>query len=283
LRPKYKRLPVYRMCQLLEVSRALYYRKERDRHERERWEARLRDSIEKIILMFTGYGYRRVTRQLRREGWQVNHKRVLRVMREGSLLCRTKKRYKATTDSTHDQRVYPNLLVGLTVDSPNRVWVADITYVRLPSGFCYVAMIMDSLSRKVVGWHMSRSLDAGLCLAALEKALAVRRPEPGWIHHSDRGTQYASREYVERLKELGAQISMAGRGNPYQNAKAESFFRTLKREEVNLQRYEDIHEAKAAVGRYIDEIYNLRRLHSSIGYLSPSAFEQRLLCEQMGA
>jgi transposase InsO family protein len=270
------------MCQLLGVSRALYYRRERDRSERERWDARLRDSIEKMILMFTGYGYRRVTKQLRRDGWQVNHKRVHRVMRESSLLCKTKRRYKATTDSAHGQAVYPNLLAGLTVDSLDRVWVADITYVRLPSGFCYVAMIMDSLSRKVVGWHMSRSLDAGLCLTALEKALAVRRPEPGWIHHSDRGTQYASKEYVERLKETGARISMAGKGNPYENAQAESFFKTLKREEVNLQRYEDIHEAKAAVSRYIDEIYNPLRLHSAIGYLSPVEYEHRLLPERMG-
>ena len=178
---------------MLRVSRALYYRERPNKSEYERWDTALRDAIEKIILTYTGYGYRRVTRQLCREGWAVNHKRVLRMMREEKLLFKMKRRWKATTDSAHDRPVYPNLIKGLTADSLDQVWVADITYIRLPSGFCYLATILDSLSRKVVGWHLSRSLDSGLCLAALKKALEARRPDQGFIHHSDRGIRKNSR------------------------------------------------------------------------------------------
>lgn len=270
------------MCQLLKVSLALYYRKKPDRTECERWDTALREAIEKIILTLTGYGYRRVTRQLKREGWAVNHKRVLRIMREESLLCKIKKARRSTTDSAHGKAVYPNLIKDLKVGSLNRVWVADITYIKLPSGFCYLAVILDSHSRKVVGWHLSRRLDARLCLTALDKALAARKPEDGWIHHSDQGVQYASKEYVERLKEHGARISMSRKGNPQENAKAESFFRTLKSEEVYLQQYGNMIEAMESVKSYIEGHYNSIRMHSALGYLSPAEYEERLFANPTG-
>jgi putative transposase len=195
----------------------------------------LRDAIERIVLEFPGYGYRRVTAALRREGWRVNHKkRVLRIMRHESLLCQLKRRFKVSTDSAHPFRRYPNLIEDIELQGPDEGWQADITYVRLPSTFCYLAAILDAYSRKCVGWHLSRWIDTRLTLSALQMALSSRRPAAGLIHHSDQGVQYASSEYVLRLEEAGAKISMAKVGNPYENAKAESFFRTLKMEEVYL-------------------------------------------------
>lgn len=203
----------------------------------------------------------------------MNHKRVLRVMREESLLCRLQRRFVVTTDSTHPFGRYPNLIENIEIDGLDQVWISDITYVRLPTTFCYLAAILDAYSRRCVGWHLGRFIDTRLTLSALEMALASRQPGSGLIHHSDQGVQYASSEYVERLEETGARISMASVGNPYENAQAESFFRTLKLEEVYLKDYRGFEEARENIGEFIEEVYNEKRLHSSLGYLPPVEFE----------
>jgi putative transposase len=233
----------------------------------------LRDAIERLVLAFPGYGYRRVTKALQRDGWDVNHKRVLRVMRQESLLCQLERRFVRTTDSAHALRTYPNLLADLVPVRPDQAWVADLTYIRLPTAFAYLACVLDAWSRRCVGWELSRAIDTTLTLAALDRALAARRPAPGLIHHSDRGVQYASAAYVARLHDAGAQVSMSAVGNPYDNAKAESFFKTLKREEVYLNSYQTFRDAEANLGRFIQDVYNTKRLHSSLGYLSPVEFE----------
>jgi len=215
-----------------------------------------------------------VTHALRRSGWgSVNHKRVLRVMREESLLCQLKRRFVVTTDSAHGYRPYPNLLALLTLDRLDQAWVADLTYIRLPATFVYLAGILDAFSRRCIGWKLSRQIDTRLTLAALEMAIDRRQPQPGLIHHSDRGVQYASTDYVSRLEELGARVSMSATGNPYDNAKAESFFKTLKREEVYLKDYQTFADAEANLDQFIEDVYNTKRLHSSLGYLPPAEFE----------
>ena len=233
---EYSEVALKGLCELFGVSRSWYYEKPKA-EKRAREDVALRDAIERIILEFPGYGYRRVTQALRQEGWIVNHKKVLRVMRKESLLCQLKRRFKPTTDSSHPFGTYPNLIKDASIDEPDRAWLSDITYVRLPTSFCYLASIIDDYSRYCVGWALSRWIDNRLTLSALQMALEMRRPALGWIHHSDQGVQYASGEYVTRLKSLGARISMAAVGNPYENAKAESFFRTLKMEEVYLKDY----------------------------------------------
>jgi transposase InsO family protein len=260
------------LCKVFSVSRSWYY--QRSSVQVESWvDVELRNAIEHIILEFPGYGYRRVTEELHRRGWLVNHKRVLRIMREESLLCQLKRRFVVSTDSAHCFASYPNLIKDAEIDGLNQAWISDITYIRLPSTFCYLASILDDFSRKCVGWHLSRWIDTRLTLAALEMALSARRPQVGLIHHSDHGVQYASAEYVGRLEEAGARISMAAVGNPYENAKAESFFRTLKMEEVYLKDYQSFQEAKENIGEFIEEVYNQKRLHSSLGYLPPVEFE----------
>jgi putative transposase len=266
-------MPIERLCELMGVSRSWYYARPSATQKKARKDAVLRDAIERIVLEFPGYGYRRVTAALRREGWSVNHKRVLRIMREESLLCQLKRRFVPTTDSAHSLNRYPNLVEDTRIDGLDQVWIADITYVRLPTTFCYLAAILDAYSRRCVGWHLSRFIDASLTLSALEMALWSRRPAVGLIHHSDQGVQYASSEYVLRLEQAGAQISMAAVGNPYENAKVESFFRTLKLEEVYLKDYRDFEEAHENIGGFIEEVYNEKRLHSSLGYLPPVEFE----------
>jgi putative transposase len=265
-------VPLKELCELFSVSRSWYYERPTPQ-QRARRDLELRDAIERLVLEFAGYGYRRVTAALKREGWSVNHKRVLRIMREESLLCQLQRRFVPTTDSAHAFAGYPNLVEDFEVDDLDRVWISDITYVRLPTTFCYLAAILDAYSRKCVGWKLSRWIDTRLTLCALEMALASRRPAPGLIHHSDQGVQYASSEYVARLEEAGARISMAAVGNPYENAKAESFFRTLKLEEVYLKDYRDFEEAERNIGEFIEEVYNQKRLHSSLGYLPPVEFE----------
>lgn len=265
-------MPVRQLCTLLGVSRSWYYDRPQTPTQAER-DVALRDAIERIALEFPGYGYRRVTKALEREGWTANHKRVLRVMRRESLLCQLKRRFVATTDSAHGLRTYPNALADAALTAPDQAWVADITYIRLPTAFAYLACLLDAFSRRCVGWHLSRTIDTGLTLAALERALADRQPAPGLIHHSDRGVQYASAAYVARLEAAGARLSMSGVGNPYDNAKAESFFSTLKREEVHLQHYHSFEDAAANLGRFIEDVYNRKRLHSSLGYRPPAEFE----------
>lgn len=261
------------LCRLFEVSRSWYHEKPTAAEQQARRDLDLRDAIERIVLEFPGYGYRRVTAELHRRGWSVNHKRVLRIMREESLLCQIKRRFRPTTDSAHGFGIYSNLIKDVELHDLDQAWISDITYVRLPTTFCYLAAILDAYSRRCVGWCLSSQIDTSLTLSALEMALATRQPSTGLIHHSDRGVQYASSEYVSRLEEVGALISMAAVGNPYENAKAESFFRTLKMEEVYIKDYRDFEEAYENIGEFIEEVYNQKRLHSSLGYLPPVEFE----------
>ncbi len=264
---------ISQLCETLQVSRSWYYEKQ-TRVKEDETDVELRDTIERIILDFPGYGYRRVTHALKRAGWIINHKRVLRMMREESLLCQLKRHFVHTTDSHHRYQVYPNLIKGMTIEAPDVVWVADLTYIRLPSTFVYLAAILDAYSRKCVGWKLSKRIDTQLALGALEAALSTRHVTAGLIHHSDRGVQYASHEYVARLRDVEAEVSMSALGNPYDNAKAESFFKTLKREEVYLKQYQTFQEAEDNIREFIEDVYNTKRLHSSLGYLPPIEFEE---------
>jgi len=231
------------------------------------------DRIEAICLDFHGYGYRRVTQQLHDDGFQINHKKVLRLMRKSDLLCRIKRKWVRTTNSNHGLPVYLNLVKGMPITGINQVWLADITYIRIRHGFVYLAAILDAFSRKVIGHAVSRSMDTNLVLEALRMAIANRKPGPGVIHHSDRGVQYASIEYTNVLKEHGFQVSMSGKGNPYDNATMESFFKTLKHEEVYLYEYETLSDVANRLPYFIEQVYNLKRLHSSLGYMPPVKYE----------
>lgn len=277
-------LPLAAACAVLGLGRGSYYRAQRGsvsksapahraREDEERWW----EALERVVLEFPGYGYLRVTHQLRREGFRVNPKRVYRMMREAGWLHPRKRSRVRTTDSEHGFAIYPNLLSNCgwrALTGPNQAWGADLTYVRLGAGFCYLAVVLDLFSRRIVGWDLSQSLEAEGALAALEMALASRRPAAGWIHHSDRGVQYACRAYVQRLKEAEARISMAAVGAPKENAPTERWMRTVKDEEVDLEEYRCFREAKQAIGRFIEEVYNRKRLHSALGYRPPSEFEE---------
>ncbi len=271
-RHAYPRVSLRRLCAIFAVNRAWYGRRPSASEVFAR-DVALRDAIEHIILEFPGYGYRRVTEELHRRHWQVNHKRVLCIMRRESLLCHLKRRFVPTTDSQHLYPTYPNLLIERKLHQPDEAWIADITYICLPSTFVYLACILDAFSRRCIGWELAPYLDTRLTLAALERALHARQPAPGLIHHSDHGVQYASSAYVDRLQAVGACISMAAVGNPYENAKAESFFKTLKYEEVYLKRYHTFAEAYANIATFIEDVYNAKRLHSSLGYRPPIEFE----------
>jgi len=236
-------------------------------------EMEIRDEMQKIALESPAYGYRRITAELQKRGFAVNHKRVLRMMHEDNLLCVRRRKFVVTTDSRHGLRVYPNLAAEIMPTAINQLWVADITYIRLRAEFVYLAVVLDAFSRRVVGWALGRTLEAGLATAALEMALADRKPQPGWVHHSDRGVQYASSEYTERLRQHQAQISMSRKGNPYDNAACESFMKTLKYEEVYRNEYRDFQEARASIGEFLERVYNQKRLHSALGYLPPTEFE----------
>ena len=261
------------MCDLSKVSRAGYYRHWRASAPR-REETALRDVLQRLALVHRHYGYRRLTVAVRGEGFAVNAKRVLRLMRRDNLLCLRRRPFvPMTTQSDHDWAVMPNLVRGLKLSGLDQVWVADITYVRLQEGFVYLAVVLDAFSRKVVGWALADHLQASLAVQALQKALAERHPPPGLIHHSDRGVQYACTEYRAVLAAHDLQASMSRVGNPYDNAKAESFMATLKREEVDGRQYRDLAEARAHIGAFIDAVYNAQRFHSALGYRSPADFE----------
>ena len=262
------------MCQMLNVSRSWLYEKPMAAEPTQQ-DTNLRDAIERVCLDFPGYGYRRVTAQLHRDGWGVNHKRVLTVMQNESLLCRLQKAFRPPSAGS-TKAAYPNLTQQLVVERLNQVWVVDMTYIRLPQNFVYLACVLDAFSRRVIGWHLSRDIDTRLTLVALNQAIAARCPRAGLIHHSDRGVQYASSEYVARLTQIGACPSMSKAGCPYDNAKAESFFKTLKKEEMYLSQYHNFEEAQTNLGAFLDDVYNVKRLHSSLGYLPPTEFEANL-------
>lgn len=265
-------------CGCLGVSRR-GYRLWRQRNSKpSSQEARVRDEIQEIACMFPRYGYRRVTHELRRRSIHANHKRVYRLMREDNLLCLKKRFRPQTTDSNHSLRVYPNLAKDLMVSGVNQLWVADITYVRLALEFVYLAAVLDAFSRRCVGWQLSRNIDTQLTLDALDKALANRRSVnlSGLIHHSDQGVQYAANDYVRRLTENGIQPSMSRRGNPYDNAYAESFIKTLKYEEVYLKEYDSFQDAYNNIKEFIEAVYNQKRIHSSIGYKTPNEYEKEV-------
>jgi len=262
------------MCGLVEVSRAGYYRHWRRSAPAEE-ETALRDRLQGLALAHRYYGYRRIGPLLRREGWAVNHKRVLRLMREDNLLCLRKRAFvPPTTDGRHRWPIHPNLARLLVPMAIDQLWVADITYVRLAESFVYLAVILDAYSRRAVGWALADHLRAELALTALRMALAGRAVVPGGlIHHSDRGVQYACGEYIALLEQRAIQPSMSRAGCPYDNAMAESFMKTLKQEEVDGQVYRSLADAQASIGSFIEEVYNRQRLHSALDYLAPAAFE----------
>lgn len=263
------------MCRVLAVNRADYYRAHRPPRVRD--ETALRDAVQRIALEMPGYGSRRITAELRRQGRQINRKRVQRIMREDNLLCLRRKKFIRTTDSEHGLTVYPNLAGTLDISGLNQLWVADITYIRLWREFVYLAVLLDAYSRRVIGWSLGRTLEAQLPLAALRMALETREVGPGLVHHSDRGVQYASGDYTGLLDRHNIEISMSRKANPYDNALAESFMKTLKYEEVYLFEYEDFAEAQRRIGRFLERVYNEKRLHSALGYLPPVEYEQTVL------
>jgi len=257
----------------MNIPASTYYYKTKKSAEQNAAESKLKERIEKIVEEFPGYGERRVTKQLHREGYRVNHKRIGRLMHEMDLQCKQPRAYRTTTNSKHNFRRYPNLIKDIIPMAPNQIWVADITYIHLARGFVYLSAILDLFSRKVIGYALSLSLDASLATEALNMALREREPLPGCIHHSDQGVQYASEEYVNILKDHNIRSSMSDRGNPYHNATAESFFKTFKYEEVYLNDYQTIDDVIERVPYFLEQVYNAKRLHSSLGYVPPNEFE----------
>ena len=269
-------LSIERMCQLAQVSRAGFYRALQERQPMDE-EMEVRSTIQQIVLEHRRrYGYRRVTAELRRRGMIVNHKRVSRLMRTDNLLAVQPRAFVVTTDSRHGLEVYLNLAKRMTLTGLNQLWVADITYIRLQTEFVYLAVILDGFSRKVVGWALERTLATQLAKAALEKAIAERQPPPGLVHHSDRGVQYASDDYVQTLKDHQMIPSMSRPANPYDNASCESFMKTLKCEEIYANDYLDLDHLRTNIEAFIEHYYNRCRLHSALGYRPPAEFEQQL-------
>lgn len=270
------------MTALAGVSRATYYRFDPEAVPAVR-DVELRDAIQRIALRYPAYGRPRIAAELKRQGWEANHKRVGRILREDNLLCIRKQKFQVTTDSTHKHPVYKNLTRDVKPTKPNQIWVADITYIRLAEEFVYLAVVLDSYSRLVIGWALERTLEAKLAVAALRMALDKRGAPAGLIHHSDRGVQYACGQYTGLLKERGVRISMSRKGNPYDNARAESFMKTLKHEEVHRVEYRNIAEARRGIGNFLERIYNRKRLHSAIGYKPPAEFDKLALLTKVPA
>ena len=267
-------LSIEQMCRLSGVSRAGFYRSLQEQMPVEE-DMEVRSMIQQIAVEHRRrYGYRRIAAELRRRGMLVNHKRVARIMREDNLLAVQPRAFVVTTDSKHKLEVYLNLAGRMTLTGINQLWVADITYIRLKTEFVYLAVILDAFSRKVVGWELDRTLAARLPMAALEKAVTARKPPPGLVHHSDRGVQYASEDYVRILGQRQMIPSMSRPANPYDNASCESFMKTLKREEIHANDYHDLDHLRANIEEFIERYYNRCRLHSALGYRSPEEFEQ---------
>jgi len=276
-------LAVERMVELGQVSRASFYRFEESTHPSHEDDMDLRDAIQRIALEWPSYGRPRITAELRRRGWKVNPKRVYRILREDNLLCIRKRKFVVTTDSNHGRRVYPNLARRMVLTGVDQLWVADITYIRLREEFVFLAVILDSFSRRVIGWALDRTLEDRLTLVALKMALSRRNVRSGLAHHSDRGSQYASSDYTGLLKENGIAVSMSRKGNPWDNAACESFMKTLKYEEVFRSEYRDLQEAHLSIRKFLEKIYNEKRLHSALGYVPPVEFEAHLTAQQKEA
>jgi putative transposase len=264
------------MLELGRVSRSGFYRFDPEGQPDTDRDMELRDAIQRIALEMPSYGRPRITAELRRRGWTVNPKRVYRLLREDNLLCVRRRKFVVTTDSNHERKIYPNLARALVLTGVNQLWIADLTYIRLLQDFVFLAAILDAFSRRVIGWALDRSLDEQLTLSALRMALDRRTPLPGLVHHSDRGSQYASRAYTELLQANQIRISMSRRGNPWDNAACESFMKTLKYEEVYRNEYRDLVEARASIGTFLEKVYNQKRLHSALGYVPPVEFEAQL-------
>lgn len=261
-----------RMAALAGISRATYYRFDPQTAPAVR-DVELRDAIQRIALKHPAYGRPRITAELKRQGWDVNHKRVGRILREDNLLCLRKRPFQATTDSRHAFPVHTNLVRNLAIEKPNQVWGADITYIRLADEFVYLAVVLDAYSRLVIGWSLERTLEARLAMGALRMALGKRPVPAGLIHHSDRGVQYACGAYTQLLRDNQIRISMSRKGNPYDNARAESFMKTLKHEQVYREEYRDLADARRRIGKFLECTYNRKRLHSALGYRPTAEFE----------
>jgi len=271
------------MVELARVSRASFYRFNEDGASRPDRDMDLRDQIQRIALEWPSYGRPRITAELRRRGWTVNPKRVYRLLGEDNLLWVRKRKFVVTTDSNHGRKVYPNLAADMVLTGVDQLWRADITYMRLREEFVFLAVILDAFSRRAIGWALDRHMEDELTLTALRMALKHRSIQPGLVHHSDRGSQYASNDYTDLLKGNGIQISMSRKGNPWDNAQCESFMKTLKYEEVLRNEYRDLAEARASIVEFIDRVYNQKRLHSALGYLPPAEFEAQLAARNLEA
>ena len=265
-------MTIQRMCELARVSRASFYR-DWERKAPSEAEVALRDAVQRTALAHRDHGYRRITPLVQRAGFVVGEEKVRRILRADNLLAVRRRKFVVTTDSNHRFRVYPNLAESMELTAINQLWVADITYIRLRWEFVFLAVVLDAFSRKAIGWELGRTLETKLALAALEAALASRNPPPGLVHHSDRGTQYASNAYVARLEACGAHLSMSRPASPWENGKCESFIKTLKREEIDARSYASFGELQRNLRQFIEQIYNKVRLHSALGYRSPEEFE----------